>query len=372
MSGGVLEKNYSMKKFVLTLVVFLFVHFVQAQAPKYSNEFLSLGVGARGIGMSNSTVASTGDVSSGYWNPAGLLQVKSTMELALMHSNYFADIAKFDYGAIAIPVDTNSALGFSFMRFAIDDIPNTLFLVNPDGSFDYSKIKSFSAADYAFLISYARKPKIKDLVLGANFKVIHRVVGDFGKSWGFGLDVGAQYTYGKWKFGAMGRDITTTFNSWSYSLTEKEQEIFTITGNEIPTNSTELTLPKLILGTAYTYTIKEKFTVMPELNVDVTFDGQRNVLISNKPMSFDPHLGLELGFKNIIFLRGGIYNIQRIKDLDGSRIYSVMPNFGIGLKFKNLSIDYALANIGQQAGVPYSNIFSLKLDFFKKKKYNFE
>ena len=35
--------------------------------------------------------------------------------------------------------------------------------------------------------------------------------------WGFGFDFGVQYqTKNGWYFGIMGRDITTTFNTWSF------------------------------------------------------------------------------------------------------------------------------------------------------------
>ena len=42
-------------------------------APKYSNEFLAIGVGARALGMGSAYTAVVNDVTSGYWNPAGLL-----------------------------------------------------------------------------------------------------------------------------------------------------------------------------------------------------------------------------------------------------------------------------------------------------------
>ena len=44
--------------------------------PKYSNEFLSIGVSAKALGMSNAVVAGSDDVTAGYWNPAGLTGLK--------------------------------------------------------------------------------------------------------------------------------------------------------------------------------------------------------------------------------------------------------------------------------------------------------
>ena len=85
-------------------------------------------------------------------------------------------------------------------------------------SIDYSRLKSFNASDVAILLSYARNiPKLKGVKIGANAKIIRRKLGEFGGAWGFGIDIGAMYDYKKWRFAAMGRDITGTFNAWSYT-----------------------------------------------------------------------------------------------------------------------------------------------------------
>src|SRR5690606_6315623 len=129
----------------------------QTSAPKYSNEFLSIGVGARAHGMSNAVTATTSDVTSGYWNPAGLLDLPSKYQIGLMHSEYFAGIAKYDYGSVATRLDSNSAIGVSIIRFGIDDIPDTRFLYDANGTINYDNVRYFSASDYAFILSYARK-----------------------------------------------------------------------------------------------------------------------------------------------------------------------------------------------------------------------
>ena len=358
--------------FALAMAVITTAPLLAQSVRKYSNEYMSIGVGAQALGLSNSVVASTGDVTSGYWNPAGLTAVKSSLEMALMHSEYFAGIAKYDYASFAAPADSQSTLGFSFIRMGVDNIANTIELVNPDGSFDYNKIKSFSVADYGFLFSYARKMKVPNLSIGANAKVIYRMAGNFARAWGFGFDAGAQYSLKNWRFGVTGRDITGTFNSWSYSLDEKMKEVLTQTGNELPTNAMEITLPRLIIGASYKYTYHEKFGVRPEINVDMTFDGMRNTLINSGLTSLDPHTGVEFSYSDLVYLRAGVFNIQKVLNFDGNRVYTMQPNFGVGVHFKNISLDYALANIGSQAGIPYSNVFSLKLDFYKKKKYHFE
>ncbi|HRI41537.1 MAG: PorV/PorQ family protein [Bacteroidota bacterium] len=339
---------------------------VNSQTPKYSNEFLSIGVGARPMGMSGAVAASTDDATSAAWNPAGLNGIGSDIQIAAMHAELFAGISKFDYGTVATRIDTNRVIGFSVIRFGTDDIPNTLDLMDASGVIDYSKLKSFSIADYAFLFSYAKTSRIEGLRYGGSAKIIHRKAGDFGKAWGFGIDLGAQYLKGNWQFGLMAKDITSTYNAWSYN-TELFEEAFSATGNEIPKNSTEITLPKLIYGAGYRKDITAKISLLAEINADMTFDGQRNTLISSKPISVDPHMGLEVGYNRFIFLRAGLLNIQKVKNFDKTETTIVQPNLGLGVKLGRLALDYALANIGGNE-TPYSNIFSLRLDVNKRPK----
>lgn len=334
--------------------------FSQTTAPKYSNEFLNIGIGARALGMGNVQVAVANDVTAGYWNPAGLLGMNNAYEVGLMHSEYFAGIAKFDYGAFAMKLDSFSAVAVSVIRFGIDDIPDTRFLYDANGVINYNNIRYFSAADYAFLLSYARKPAgIKGLTLGANFKVIHRVVGDFANAWGFGVDAAAQYEYKKWRFGAMARDVTGTFNAWSHNL-EMVKDIYQQTGNELPENSVEVTVPRLVLGAARSFIIKEKFGILASADLHTTFDGKRNTLIRSGLASIDPAAGFEADYKKIIFLRAGVGNFQQIQNFDGTS-WNLQPNFGVGVKINRFSVDYALTDLGNVSEALYSNVFSLKV-----------
>ena len=337
----------------------------QDKTPKYSNEFLNIGVSARALAMSNSFLATSNDVTAGYWNPSALIGMKGDMQVGLMHASYFANIAKYDYGAIAKSIDSKSAAAFSIVRFGVDDIPNTTELIDAQGNIDYDKVSTFSAADYAFIFSYARQLKIPGLSVGANAKIIYRKVGDFGKAWGFGLDASATYALKKWRFAAMTRDVTTTFNAWSYNLNDATKAVFTQTGNDIPKNSIEITMPKLLTGVAYTTKIKKYFSLTGEIDLDMTFDGRRNVLVPGKITSIDPHMGFEAGFKNVVFLRGGLGNIQRVRDFDGKEKLNVQPNFGLGVKIKIFSIDYAFTDVGNTSAALYSNVFSIRIDINK-------
>ena len=356
-----------MKKVIVTLLILIFISeiTIAQRTPKYSNEFLSIGVGARALGMFNTQTAIVNDVTAGYWNPAGLVELGSDYEASLMHAEYFAGIAKYDYAAFATKIDSASSLGLSIIRFAIDDIPDTRFLYDANGALNYDNIRFFSSADYAFLISYGRKVNFLDgLNVGGNFKIIHRVVGEFATAWGFGLDMGAKLNHKNWQFGVMLKDITGTFNAWNHN-TSLVADVYAQTGNEIPKNSVEVTLPKAIFGVARYQKIRSKFGVLGSLDIVSSYDGKRNVLIKSDIVSLDPSLGFEFDYLKTVFLRFGAGNIQEIKSFDGSTYHTVQTNFGIGVKIKQVTIDYALTDIGDQSASLYSNVFSLKASFNK-------
>jgi hypothetical protein len=365
-----INKKSILKYLFLNLFIGFSVNFIFAQgeiAPKYSNEFLQIGVGADALAKGNAMVAQTNDVNAVYWNPAGLVNCDKWLEVSLMHSEYFAGIAKYDYLGLAHKIDSVSTAAFSFIRFGVDDIPNTTQLIDNGGKIDYDRISTFAAGDYAFTFSYARKLKIPGLSIGGNFKVIYRKVGDFAKSYGFGLDAGAQYRLKKrWAFGATMRDVTSTFNSWIFDLNSETIEVFKKTGNTLPQNGVELTLPRLILGAQGKFDLGKKgIWTAAEIDLDMTTDGRRNVLVPGKPFSFDPHIGIEFGFKTFAYLRAGITNIQRVKQTDDKKKLSLQPNVGVGIAIKNVKIDYAFTDIGDQSVALYSNVISIKVKLNK-------
>ena len=330
---------------------------------KYSNEFMNIGVDAAAFGMSNAVVASTQDVNSGYWNPAGLINLEDS-QLSLMHASYFANIANYDYAAFAMPLDGRSAVALSIIRFGVDDILNTTQLIDDEGNIDYNRISLFSTADYGVTFSYARELPLDGLNIGVNAKVIRRIIGNFASSWGFGLDAGIQFkSKNDWHFGLMARDITTTFNAWSID----EEEFATIQGavegqnQELP-ESTEITIPKLQLGIAKKFIYRHDFSILTELDLNFRF-AETNDIFSSSSMSVTPALGLEFGYIDMVFIRGGVGNFLNVNQLDGSDSVGFQPNIGVGFKYRGIQVDYALTDIGDQSAALYSNVFSLKLDW---------
>ena len=358
---ALLHKKNTLQKALFFGTLLLSTIVCAQTAVKYSNEFLNIGVDASSFGMANAVVASTNNVNASYWNPAGLVRLENS-ELALMHASYFANIANYDYAGFAMPLDNQSAVAISMIRFGVDDILNTTQLIDSQGQINYDRISLFSTADYGFTVSYARRLPLDGLNIGVNAKVIRRIIGDFASSWGFGLDAGIQFNRKKWQFGVMARDITTSFNTWSINE-EKFSEIQgAIAGQnqELP-ETTEITLPKLQVGVARKFTYHSDYTFLTEIDLNMRFT-QTNDLISTSAVSITPSLGFEFGYIDMIYLRSGVGNFQTIQQLEGDQSTGFQPNIGVGFSYQGIQIDYALTDIGDQSAALYSNVFSVKLD----------
>jgi hypothetical protein len=328
---------------------------------KYSNEFMNIGVDASALGMGNAIVASSNDVNSSYWNPAGLVQIEDS-QIAVMHSSYFANIANYNYLAFAMPIDDQTAIGISLIRFGVDDILDTTKLIDQQGIVNYDRINLFSAADYGLTFSFSRKLPIQNFNYGINAKVIRRIIGDFATSWGFGFDLGIQFESNEWKFGLMAKDITTTFNAWAIDKERLEDIQNAIPGeNQEAPETTEITLPKLQLGVSKLFTFSYDYTLKTEVDLIARFE-QNNDILSTSFLSINPAVGFELGYTNLVFLRGGVGNFQNELQIDNSESLTFQPNFGVGFKYNGIHLDYAFTDIGDQSTALYSNVFSLKID----------
>lgn len=362
----------------LLLILGFLPSIIFAQGPrKYVNEFLYIGAGARQFGMGKTGVASTDDVYSAYWNPAGLSQMNDKLQVGFMHNFYFQNIANFDYLAIASKSGENRAFAFSMLRFGVDGILNTLDLIR-NGEIDYNRVTEFSAVDYAFMGSYSERKRLVrnyNAVLGwgSTVKLIHRRVGEFARAWGFGVDVGLRLQDYKdnWGLSVNFRDITTTFNSWSFSFTNSQKDILYLTGNTIPESSLEVALPRMSTGGFYRWH-NDKFEARGEMNIDFTSDGRRNTLFRTGLISGDFRLGVEGGIRNEekkykLLLRTGLYNFQREVRQNGKSGLTVQPTAGFGIEYDRLRVDYALAGFGAGGTGLYSNIISLAIGVNKGK-----
>ncbi len=315
----------ALKVVCTSLAIFLLIGSAQAgngfRAAKYGGEFLTLGAGGRALGMGGAYAALANDVSAGYWNPAGLVNIDYP-QIMLMHSQQFGGVVKYDYGSFAMPLGTSRTLGIGLIRLGVDDIPVTQ-LSNPalklgEEYVDENGItrrntprvaRMISDAEYALFLSYGLKRNEK-LALGANVKLIHKNVGD-NSAWGLGFDIGAIYKpAGNLLVGLNLQDITTTVLAWN-------------------TGTREIIVPALKAGLAYPLKIPGLGgSIAPAVDFDIRFEGRDYAAqFAVGPVSLDSHLGWEYQFQNLFALRIGS---------DVGKLSA-----GAGLNLPKFQIDYA-------------------------------
>ena len=308
-----------------TLLVLSSTLQAQTVIAKYAGEFMALGVGGRALGMGGAFVAVANDVTSGYYNPAGLANLNYP-QLALMHSEQFGNLVNYDYGAVAIPFQNDMSFGLSIMRLGVDGIPDTRDAridTNGDGvinesdelRLNYGLITEFSNQDWAFYLTFAKR-QTEDFYWGINAKIIRRDLAEFSAT-GIGFDVGAYYTPIENLFvGANLQDATTTLVAWS-------------------TGRNELVSPTLKVGAAYKVVEFLGGYIMPALDLDIRFENRQFASNFNVgPVSFDMHAGLEYTFKELIYVRGGYNDVKQF-------------TIGAGVKLPKLNIDYSFARFSE-------------------------
>jgi hypothetical protein len=294
---------------VVVLAAVALVPAAARSADKYAGEFLTHGVGARALGMGSAFVAVTADVTSGYWNPAGVVDADGR-SVQLMHSETFGDVVNYDTAAYVHPIDDRSGVAVTVVRLAVDDIPFTDFEEDEERVYyDASRITWESDAEAAMLVSYARRISDK-LRLGGNLKMIRKSIGNYA-CYGLGFDLGAKYdVWGGTTLGVNVQDATTTLLVWD-------------------TREREHIMPTVKMGLAYTRRIASMDgRITAAADADVRFENRR---LADEyhigAVSADTHYGLEFVYREMVGVRAGLAMGQLTA--------------GAGLSLGGFTVDYA-------------------------------
>ncbi|MBO6584907.1 MAG: PorV/PorQ family protein [Gracilimonas sp.] len=349
---------------LLLFVMIPALTFAQATQAKYGNDFLTTGSGSRALGMGSAHAALTADVTSAYWNVAGLAEVE-TPQIMYMHSERFSGIVGYDYGAAALPLKSNNGVvSISFFRQGVDNIANTLNAWDRERDQPKQDVESyitrFSAADMALLFSFATQ-KSEKLSYGASAKIINQKLGPFAEAWGYSLDIGAKYRADFASFGVTVHDITTMQKMWDVneSAFGDYEAQFDSLGASLPTGQNEFVLPSVKLGVAKLFPIGADFLVSAAADVDLLFENRQAYYLNLGRMSIEPHVGSEVSYKDVIAFRAGVTDFIT----DPVSGFSVSPTLGLGLKLSSFVLDYGFSSFaGASSDLGFTHRISLRFD----------
>jgi hypothetical protein len=141
-----------MKKYILIFII------IAIQAVSYAGDFskvgtaaaqfLKIGVGARATALGGSFTAIANDVSTIYWNPAGITNLNG-FSLAVTHNQWFADISH-DFAGIVYPLSSSDVVALHVVALNTDEQEVTT-VTQPEGTGIY-----YDVSDLAIGLTYAR------------------------------------------------------------------------------------------------------------------------------------------------------------------------------------------------------------------------
>jgi long-subunit fatty acid transport protein len=145
--------------------------------------FLSIGQGARAIGMGSAFVAVSDDASSLFWNPAGITKTKG-VSFMVDHTQWIADI-NYNFMALSYNLGNFGTIGMSFTISDIDEM-NVTTVENPEGTGE-----RFGVTDAAFSLAWAIQ-LTDNFAIGFNPKFVYQNIWKMSST-AIAIDMGVQY-----------------------------------------------------------------------------------------------------------------------------------------------------------------------------------
>ncbi|MCX6835691.1 MAG: PorV/PorQ family protein [candidate division Zixibacteria bacterium] len=251
----------------------------------HETPFVSLGVGARSLGMGGGFTSMAADATSIHYNPAGLASLEY-QEVSFMHSILFEG-STYDFASWVYPIDENHGLGAGVMRIGTGDIIRRVDFADR-GRFDYAYTQ--------MVLAYGRNLG-EPLAAGLALKVLNQSLenrSDFGISMDLGLSV--RLRHGLY---------------WGASVREVLQHELTllIEAEKIPM--------ALVSGLSW-----RDLNLSSQVRLSLAFDVEKHA-----DREFKVRAGAEAVLGDVLSLRGG-YDRDNLA-------------FGVGFKSRRMNIDYA-------------------------------
>lgn len=340
-----------MKKFVfIGLICFSLLFYIQQEAVAQVDEsvskvgtsvaqFLKIGAGARAVGLGGAYTALANDINAIYWNPAGLARIGGNGEVTFNHAEWLAE-TQYDFAAFSFNAGAFGSLGLHIISFRTPEEP-VRTVRSPQGTgqvWDYSGVSigaSFARNltdrfSIGFTGKYIQENLFNEIGRGAAFDIGVLYQTPFRN-----LSLGASITNFGTKMRLEGRDIF--FNE--DPLPEQGSV------DQIPSKykMESFNIPLFLrFGLAWTVVENESYKILAL--ADGAHPNDNTEYINS---------GIEVGLKNIIFLRAG-YKALFMQDSEEGL------TFGAGLQYDtvgmNLKFDFGYADFGRLKNVQFVSV----------------
>jgi hypothetical protein len=300
---------------------------------------LLIPVGARGISLSGSNIATATGIDALYWNPAGVSHMTNSAYATFSHMNYIADIG-VEYGAIAANFEGFGVISLNIKSLNIGTIPITTN-EQPDGTGQTYTPQFITAG-----ASYSRELTDR-IAIGVTFNYISETISQVSAD-GFAFDAGVQYSdlgdIQGLSFGLVIKNIGPQMTYAGTGLlvqanptgsTSNPSQAFDRAPSFYAINAASFDLPSSFeLGFGY----KPQINEMNEVTINANYQ--------NNNFSGDLYnVGGEYCYNKTFFLRAGY--AYSPKNQDPNYIYGLTAGAGIdyNLGGVELMVDYAYRHV---------------------------
>lgn len=304
-------------------------------------QFLKIPVGARAVSMAGTFASVNDDISSLYWNPAGIAAMEN-VSFGFSHSDWIADF-KHNFLGFVLPLEDRSSVGFSVISLTSGDIEATT-IEKPHGTGTF-----YNASDLAISISYARY-LIEQVSVGLSAKYIHQSIWNTSANT-FAFDIGVILHTGFY-----GMKMGLSFQNFGPEMQLDGSDLIKVIDQDPDSETNPLTEAKLNthpnnLPTSYRLSVS-----LPLIGENSPFTlNNSSLLISTDAIHSNDNkehysIGAEYGFMNTIFVRGGYHFNTDEQGL----------TFGSGIKINfgqtDVTFDYAYSSFGVFGSINFLSV----------------
>ncbi len=301
-------------------------------------QFLKIGVGTRAIGMGGAFSATYADLSSIYWNPAGIAGIYSR-EVQFNHVDWIMDV-NYDFASFAMKTGDIGTLGAFVSVLSMGEMP-VRTNEQPEGTGEY-----FNAGGLQIGLSYARE-LTDNFSIGFNAKYVREHIWNMSAT-GFALDIGTLYKINilnEFRLGASISNFGTKMRLDGRDVL-KVIQVGGSQGNLINTKIElyEYDMPLFFRVGIAADVVKEQDHLLT-VALDAVHPNDNSEAINS---------GLEYSWNNIVFLRAGYKSLFEQNGEQGLTL-------GAGINYKifdavALALDYAYEDFGILTNVHYLTV----------------
>lgn len=324
-----------MKRYIpIILIAMIFPVLLNAQFAKTGTaglQFLKIGVDARATGMGEAYTAVSDDISSVYWNPAGLA-MRPENQIFFNHTEWVADI-RYEFVSASRVTDIGT---FAFTAALLWMPPmevTTEEAFGPTG-------EEFTASDFSAGITYASEFTDR-FAFGMTAKYLRQNLDTYNVH-GMSVDLGSRYNTG-WRNLTIGMSLRNFGPDLEYDLSDQEPEYDPL---ELTVEEMQFQLPmNFSLGLVMDVINREKEKLIVSAQLDNCVDRMETY-----------NLGFEYALGQFKIRSGYQFNLDAAS-------YSAGFGWTIPTRTAIIDLDYSYADFGYltESFLRTPHRFSIKL-----------